>query len=111
MSGSLSFSQRHPLNAFGSLAYTFLKVDDNASNYHRGALVQPGRADAHADSRKSREYKSKIDIMITKLITGAGELRGLWSQELVSLFEKGIRLVRVRDAIQTPALQHDGSAV
>ena len=67
-------------------------VDVTVSIYRQGASVQPGRAAAQAENHKTREYKSKVDGMVTKLIPAAFELSGRWGEGLVSLFKKGITL-------------------
>ena len=44
------------------------------------------------ENRKTREYKSKVNGMVTKLIPDALELNGRWGERLLSLFKKGITL-------------------
>ena len=50
------------------------------------------RAAAQAENRKTREYKSKVDRLVTNLILAAFEQSGRWGEGLVSLFKNGITL-------------------
>ena len=67
-------------------------MDVTAITYRQGVSVQPGRAAQQAEGRKSREYKSKVDGMVTVVIPAAFELSGRRGEGFVSLFKKGVAL-------------------
>ena len=71
-------------------------MDVTASSYRQRASTQPGNAAAQAEGRKTREYKSKVDGMVTKLIPAAVELSRRWGEGMVSLFKDGVKLTRER---------------
>ena len=67
-------------------------VDVTAATYRIDASKETGAAARKAESRKVREYRSKVDGRHTHLIPAAIELNGRWGEGMVLLFKKVVAL-------------------
>ena len=75
-------------------------VDDSAKIYRAKASTTHGAGAAKAEARKSREYRSKMDGMRTKVLPAAVELSGRWGEGMMQLFKMAVVLAtkKVRNA-------------
>ena len=60
--------------------------------YRAASRKTPGAAAAKAEARKTREYRSKVDGMRTKVLPAAVELSGRWGDDMVTLFKTAVAL-------------------
>ena len=67
-------------------------MDVTAATYRIDASKETGAAARKAESRKVREYRSKVDGRHTHLIPAAIELNGRWGEGMVLLFKKVVAL-------------------
>ena len=67
-------------------------VDVSAAVYRADASKVPGAAAAKAEARKTREYRSKVDGIRTKVLPAAVELSGRWGDGMVALFKMAVAL-------------------
>ena len=67
-------------------------VDVSATVYRADASKVPGAAAAKAEARKTREYRSKVDGIRTKVLPAAVELSGRWGDGMVALFKMAVAL-------------------
>ena len=67
-------------------------MDVSATVYRADASEIPGAAAAKAEARKTREYRSKVDGIRTKVLPAAVELSGRWADGMVAPFKKAVAL-------------------
>ena len=67
-------------------------MDVSAKIYRAEASTTPGAGAAKAEARKSREYRSKVDGIRTKVLPAAVELSGRWGEGMIQLFKMAVAL-------------------
>ena len=67
-------------------------VDVSAKIYRAEASTTPEAGAAKAEARKSREYRSKVDGIRTKVLPAAVELSGRWGEGMIQLFKMAVAL-------------------
>ena len=65
-------------------------VDVSAKIYRAEESTTPGAGAAKAEARKSREYRSKVDGIRTKVLPAAVELSGRWGEGMIQLFKMAV---------------------